>query len=254
MNINEFIGVMIGDGCLLDYPKYRQYGIEISGNATEEKDYYQKLSMFIKDEFKLNSKVFVREYKDGSHCLKLTVHNKKFALYLKNTYGLAKSKTYTVKIPSQLMNWEEGKHVLRGIFETDGSLYFSKSRITTNKPTYPRLEITTVSHDLAAQIVELLANNGFKVQCHNNRGSIVIYLSGVRMLEKWIEEIGFSSQKNWTKYFLWKKLGYYIPRITLSQRELLLAPISSQKYINSDDSECSQASVAKWLMREPAEL
>ena len=42
------------------------------------------------------------------------------------------------------------------------------------------------------------------------------------MLEKWIKEIGFSSKKNITKYLLWKKLGYYIPKSTLKERESLL--------------------------------
>ncbi len=222
IDLYEFIGIMIGDGCLIDYPHANQYGIEISGNVIEEEDYYEKISTFLKREFDLNSKVFTRTYKDGSRALKISLYNKKFAMHLKQEYGFTRNKTYTVTIPPSLMKWDKAKGVLKGIFETDGCLYFSKSKVTTTKPTYPRLEITTVSTQLAEQIVFLLKSNGFSVQNHKNRRSTVIYLSGEKMLEKWVTEIGFNSNKNWSKYYLWKKLGYYIPRISLPERMKLL--------------------------------
>ncbi len=221
-NLYEFIGVLIGDGCLMDYPHLRAYRVEITGNVVEERDYYEKISSFLQAEFSLKPKVFTRTYNDGSRGLKLLVNNKKFVSFLKNEYGFTNNKTYTVEIPNHLMTWEKSKHILRGIFETDGCLYFSKSRVTTNKPTYPRLEITTVSIKLANQIIKILKENGFSVQNHKNRSSTVIYLSGEEMLQKWINEIGFSSNKNWSKYLLWKKLGYYIPKITLPERLSLL--------------------------------
>ena len=155
-NLYEFIGVMIGDGCLMDYPHLRAYRVEITGNVVEERNYYEKISIFLQKEFNLTPKVFERSYKDGSKGLKLIVNNKKFVYFLKNEYGFTNNKTYTVEIPNHLMTWEKSKHVLRGIFETDGCLYFSKSKVTTNKPTYPRLEITTVSIKLANQIIKIL--------------------------------------------------------------------------------------------------
>ena len=228
MNLYEFIGIMIGDGCLMDYPHLRAYRVEITGNVVEERDYYEKISVFLQKEFNLTPKVFERSYKDGSKGLKLIVNNKRFVYFLKNECGFTNNKTYTIEIPNHLMAWNKSKYILRGIFETDGCLYFSKSKVTTNMPTYPRLEITTVSIKLANQIIKILKENGFSVQNHKNRTSTVIYLSGTEMLQKWINEIGFSSNKNWSKYYLWKKLGHYIPRITLPERLSLL------------EGECSQ--------------
>ena len=211
---------MIGDGCVIYYPKHKVYGIEITGNATEEKDYYAKIAQFMKKEFSLNPQVYVRKMKVGKG-LKLISYSKSLAEFLMDL-GIEGNKTYTAKIPDHLMSWDKAKGVLRGIFETDGCLYFSKSKVTTNKPTYPRLEITTVSTELSLQIIQLLQENGFLVQSHRNRNSVVIYLSGVDMLHKWINEIGFSSAKNWSKYLLWEKLGYYIPRISLPERVAML--------------------------------
>lgn len=211
---------MIGDGCLLYYPKHRVYGVEITGNATEEKDYYEKISKFMQKEFNLKPRIYVRKEIKGEG-LKLISYSKSLAEYLMS-FGIKGNKTYTVGIPQQLMSWDKAKHVLRGIFETDGSLYFSKSKVTVKKPSYPRLEFSTVSSKLAKQIVQILNENGFSVHSRRNRSAIVIYMSGENMLNKWVEEIGFSSDKNWSKYLLWKKFGCYIPRLALPDRLSIL--------------------------------
>ena len=46
------------------------------------------------------------------------------------------------------------------------------------------------------------------------------------MLEKWVKEIGFSNLATITKYDLWKKLGFYIPKITFEERKKLLKAIN----------------------------
>ena len=82
-NLYEFIGVLIGDGCLMDYPHLRAYRVEITGNVVEERDYYEKISSFLQAEFSLKPKVFTRTYNDGSRGLKLLVNNKKFDQFIK---------------------------------------------------------------------------------------------------------------------------------------------------------------------------
>lgn len=220
INLYEFLGIIIGDGCLLYYPKHRIYGLEITGNATEEKDYYQKISSFITKEFGLVPRVFVRKMPLGQG-LKLIIYSKKLADFLLNC-GITCAKTYTIIIPKKFLPWKKSKFILRGIFETDGSLYFSKSKVKVSKPSYPRLEIKTASIKLAHQLLTLLRANGFNAHSHQNGSTKVVYLSGEKMLEKWVREIGFSSCKNQSKYLLWKRLGYYIPRISLSERLELL--------------------------------
>lgn len=216
INLYEFLGIIIGDGCLLYYPEHRVYGLEITGNATEEQDYYLKIKNFITKEFNLNSRVYVRKMKNGTG-LKLVVYSKKLAEKMM-TYGITKNKTFTITIHDSLLSWEKSKFILKGIFETDGCLYFSKSKPLIGKPSYPRLEIKTASLALANQMVSILKENCFNPHDHQNGTTRVIYLSGKEMLEKWIQEIGFSSLKNKTKYLLWKELGYYIPKISLPER------------------------------------
>src|SRR3989344_697575 len=159
VNLFEFIGIMIGDGCLLYYPEYGIYGIEITGNAIEERDYYERIREFIIREFHLKPRVYVKHLKNGDG-LKLIVYSKKLAEKVMS-YGITRNKTFTIMISQEMLSWDKSKHILRGILETDGCLYFSKSKTSLGKPSYPRLEIKTASDRLARQIEVLLRENGF---------------------------------------------------------------------------------------------
>jgi len=97
------------------------------------------------------------------------------------------------------------KYIIRGLFETDGCLYFSRI-YPGAMHTYPRLEIKTNSRVLVEQLVQILKSQAFVVHSRTSKSdsTVAVYLSGQAMLNKWANEIGFSSQKNKTKHALWK--------------------------------------------------
>jgi len=219
-NIYELIGVYLGDGSIIFKPPIHQF--EICGNADDEQYYFSKISGFLKKEFDLNPRIRVKPEK-GGQSLRLTVNNKNFVLYLRNELKLKfENKTFEGHIPKEFLDWEKSKHIIRGIFETDGSLYFSKSK--KNKyPTYPRIEILTSSGKLTEQLMGILKEKGFLVQRRPHGSKTTrIYLSGDNMLEKWIKEIGFSKIKTITKHQIYKELGYYLPRCSLKERMSIL--------------------------------
>ena len=111
-------------------------------------------------------------------------------------YGKEKSKNVT--IPQEIsINWNLVKHTLRGIVDTDGSVFaVKKPRIEK----YPSIEITTISYELAKQIKEILEAQGFRVtkiwEFNQNMSENKCYrfgLNGKDSLKKWINEIGFSN-------------------------------------------------------------
>ena len=60
--------------------------------------------------------------------LKLMIYSKKFADYLIKDLKLNyKNKTKEGKIPNEFIDWKKSRHIIRGLFETDGSLYLSKT-------------------------------------------------------------------------------------------------------------------------------
>lgn len=220
LNFYEIIGIMIGDGCVLYYPEKSVYGIEISGNVDEEKEYFELISSFLEKMFEKKPRISIK-YSSKGRCLKLVLWGKSIAEYFIKI-GISPRKTYTAKIPASLLMWNKSKHIIRGLFETDGSLYFSYSKTKGLYPTYPRLEIKTVSLDLAKQLYYLLKQRFFHVQLRKTESTYCVYVSGVKMLDKWVKEIGFTNQRSKTKYLFWKKYGYYIPKISSYKRKKLL--------------------------------
>src|SRR3989344_7518568 len=221
MNIHEFIGLMIGDGCILYNQKNKTYRMEIAGDVKQDQLYFEEISKLV---YKLTNKppwIIIKKEEKG-YGLRLILNNKKFVEFLIHKIGLPYGKkTFTIFIPEKFLRWNYAKHILRGIFESDGSLYFSKSKVI-KYPSYPRIEIRTSSKKLAFQVFKLLKNRNFKVHIMKTKyNDFKIYLSGEIMLNKWIKEIGFGNINTITKYNLWKKLGYYIPKITLNQRRKL---------------------------------
>lgn len=223
MDFLELVGVIIGDGHIEYNTKTRIYRIEITAAIEAKNDYFNTIYEFLKKNSNNTPKIRERENQKGKW-LEVYVYDKKFIDKIIKTYNLIyKNKTFDAEIPPFLLHWNTSKHIIRGIFESDGSLYFSKSKLS-KYPTYPRIEIKTLSKKLAKQLCSVLKRNAFKVNKRPNRsdGSTNVYLSGDAMLEKWKKEIGFSSKKNLTKYELYKKLGYYMPKISFKERLILL--------------------------------
>lgn len=223
MNFYELIGVILGDGCIKYYPSKRVYTLDITGDAKDDQEYFNKISELLVGVTNKTSRIFVKKEKLG-HSLRLQLHSKKFLEFLLDDVGITnKKKSFNAEIPSKYMGWKYSKHILRGIFETDDSLYFSKSK-KIKYPSYPRIEIKTSSKKLASQIFTLLKQKAFKVQTRPSSGdkTIRVYVSGEAMLEKWLKDIGFSSMKKYSKYLFWKKFGYYIPRTPYKKRLSLI--------------------------------
>ena len=220
MNIYELIGLIIGDGHI-SY-KNKSWYLELDGDIKDDRDYFQKIANFLFKITKRNPIIKIRKRKKG-YSLELRFNNKKFVEYLIKKLNLKfGNKIFTVKIPEKFVDWRYSKDILKGIFESDGSLYFSKSK-AIKYPSYPRIEIKTSSKKLAKQIFEILKNREFKININKTKyKDYKVYISGEEMLKKWIKEIGFSNLATITKYRLWKKLGYYIPRITFEKRKKLL--------------------------------
>lgn len=217
MNIYELIGFFIGDGNIYYNKRHAVYRIEFCGNAEEDYDYFKQIAAFLFKETGKKVRIDLRESISGRY-IRIQFNNKKFIDRLVKMGLPIGKKTFTIKISN---NFSRKKiiSVLRGLFEADGCLYFSKSK-KGKYPTYPRVEIKTSSKDLVKQITLFLEKEGFIVYVKKPKSdrTFGIYLSGERMLEKWINLIGFTSLKNKTKYDLWRSKGFYIPHTPLKNR------------------------------------
>lgn len=153
----------------------------------------------------------IREDKSG---LRLRFYSKDFVLMLKS-YNLPcnKQKCQNIFIPTEIT---QNNHLfipcIRGITDTDGSLFFANKGYRND---YPTIEISTISEILANQLYFLLTDKlKFKIGFRNyKQGSFQriyrISINGDKMLNKWIKTIGFSNPRNLLKYqkYINKKVG-----------------------------------------------
>lgn len=190
--LSELVGIIIGDGCL--YNRKGNYLILISGNIKEDKKYYKNISRFI---FKtINKQPTIKIHQ---RALRLIIKNKNFFNFFYEHLEMKYhgDKTYKVIIPSLVLeNVGFTKACLRGIVDTDGSVFTSDK---PGSPNYPSIEITTVSKSLAFQIKDILKKLEYRVTLRwydpKNDVQVRTYkigLNGWLMLRKWYNDIGFS--------------------------------------------------------------
>lgn len=190
-NLHEFVGVIIGDGCL--YGNFNKYLIMITGNVQKDRDYYETLSDYLRS---INLNPRIKIHWNG---LRLIIQNKGFYNFIKEEFNLnyKKSKTLEARIPDKTLKSSNSAKFafLRGIFNSDGSVFTSHK---PGSPNYPSIEITTISMDLATGLEKMLGKFGFRVKLRHHdpkNGNQRIYktsINGWGMIRKWYNEIGFT--------------------------------------------------------------
>jgi len=188
----EFVGAIIGDGNLwTDGSRYR---VELTGDPHLDWAYYEYLSNIALQLFG-NKPYPLKERQNGVRFRLQSKHA--FKELTKLGIPVGEGKSSLVQIPKQILKrrWHYVRWTLRGIMDTDGTLFFSKK--TYKLPVYPTLEIRTHSRMLALQITDVLQKNGFRARPRgNDKRGYHIALYGNKMLEKWVKEIGFSNERH----------------------------------------------------------
>lgn len=192
-DIAEFVGALIGDGYI--YTNKNKYIIGFTGNPITDKEYYEYLRRLINIAWKKEVKIKLR-----GRGIRIVINSKNIVNFLINEiqikHGINKSES--VVIPEVMTkDWSLTKLVIRGIVDTDGSVFVSK------KPgidMYPSIEITTSSPELAFQLRNILLSRGFRVakiwsykSKLSKRISYKVPLNGLENVDKWLKEIGFSN-------------------------------------------------------------
>jgi DNA-binding transcriptional regulator WhiA len=189
----ELLGALLGDG-FVSLASHK-YIFGLTGNPITDKDYFDYLTSLIY--FVCNKKVVP---KVRSHGIRISVYSKNYCLRLINDFEFfpGEGKAINAKIPNFILSdWKMLKFVLRGLFDTDGSVFYSKKPCIEK---YPSLELTTSSIVLAEQVREALLCQGFRVTKIRSYFSKLskhrtykLCLYGKGNLHKWMKEIGFSN-------------------------------------------------------------
>ncbi len=200
----ELVGIIIGDGNIHYNLKTRKYYIEITGNPSEEKEYYHYISSLYMQLIKKPGRIRI-----SGGGLRLRVYSKQFVEYLikdlKMDYN--KDKAFKTKIPNPILSKKNLFLLcLRGIFDTDGSFFLANKGYRTD---YPCIEISTCSKTLANQIQRGLKTEfRIKIRKQIKKRRHILSLNGDKETEKFFIKIGSSNYKKekYKKYLATKDL------------------------------------------------
>jgi len=179
----EFVGILLGDGSI----SIRQYRIQITLNKNEIK-YAFYISKLIIELFGFKPKI---KFRKNENTLDIQVFSKQVVEFLIYEIGLVSAPKWNRAIlPKIYIDSKLGKYVLRGYFDTDGSVV-----ITNNNGTiYPRLEMKICPSPMKNSLIEILRRRKFRFgeyTIENNRTRI--QMNGKSQLQKWLKEIGIKN-------------------------------------------------------------
>jgi hypothetical protein len=198
----ELYGTLLGDGWLseLSYEyKKKIWLVGISGHSKLDNEYL----MFIKTIIKkiLNREASIK-YKKDALAMEILVYHKYFVIFMNKEMGFPIGEKKNLKITNEIaQDWNKIKHVIRGVFDTDGCFYFDKTPV--GRP-YPCISIHMRAPDLLSQIRKQLLSREFRVQLKDNNERLV--LKGSKQIYKWMKEIGSHNQRHLSKYQKWQKM------------------------------------------------
>jgi hypothetical protein len=181
----EFVGAILGDGNIHGKrPKY----VELTGDPRSDLGYFQNVLIptVIKN-LGRNPKLICR-----SRGLRFRVNHSEFVDWLAEigiSAGKARGKA---RIPDFIVSDHRlFRRCIRGVYDTDGSVYFDVRPIY-RRP-YPRVELHMTNFELLEQVMIFLNSIGIKCSLLK-KGSVET--SGTESLKLFLENIGFANTKH----------------------------------------------------------
>lgn len=176
----EFIGILLGDGSI----SIKQYRIQITLNRNEI-NYAIYVSKIILELFDIKSKI---KFRKNENALDILIFSKQLTEFLIYKIGLVSAPKWNrAVLPKFYIDSNLDKYILRGYFDTDGSIV-----VTNNNGTiYPRLEMKICPSPMRNSLIEILKRRNFKFGAYtieNNRTRI--QMNGKSQLKKWLKDIG----------------------------------------------------------------
>jgi intein/homing endonuclease len=227
----EILGIHIGDGCLSVNNRYSEY--YLGGDITEEKEYHNKWvgPLFNKKVMMplFNKKVNYKEHpKVGVYGF--YIFDKKLVDFF-TAFGICTGSKINVEVPEKIRNNKKlSLRFLRGLFDTDGNIHFDKNRSAKNPiNNVPVIKLGSVSKRLIDQVYEMLLafdlhpriKKPYKGKRDKNEvHTLLIYRKND--IDFYIKNIGFKNPKHYTRWLVFKKMGYCAPWTNLQERRKIL--------------------------------
>lgn len=181
----EFIGIMMGDGSV------STYHIGITLNATDDDDYVRFVSKLIFRLFGLHPKIYARKNKNA---VVITVARKLLVAYL-HSLGLpiGNKIIQNLNVPVWIMrNQSYARACVRGLMDTDGSVFNHTYKSKGTTYTYKKLSFTSASPALLTSVHQILLQN--KIQ--SNACGTNLRIGSAASVARYFTHIGSHNPKH----------------------------------------------------------
>lgn len=188
----ELLGALIGDGWVGISGGRKQ--VCYCGNITQQA-YAKHLQKLLFQAFRIRGYMKLRKEFSVFYII---VNSGPIFDFFRNRFDFPvgqKVKFNTGLLPSE---WDKAKNVLRGIFDTDGGIYFDKAAGYARP--YPVIDITSHNPELLEWISKTLSEKGFKVISLKYS----IRLKTIAQVERWFNEVKPSNGVHIQKWNRWK--------------------------------------------------
>ncbi|MDP3728793.1 MAG: LAGLIDADG family homing endonuclease [bacterium] len=202
------MGLHLGDGNIFS----KSHDINYTGNLYEEYNWYITWILpLLKKKFNIMFKIH-HDTRPKRESIRIRTRSKVIFTFYTQVLMLPPGKKDSCGIPYMIMRAPKNiqKAFLRGYIDTDFCLTFTRRKKGgLNK--YPKIILNTNNQQLCKDTVLLLQEMGyipyFRYNFYRPRYdqplfSNEININGKEQLEKWMREIGFSSPKHFTKYYI----------------------------------------------------
>lgn len=187
----EIYGALIGDGWLSNFKSNgkKVWIIGICANLRLERESLMNYSKIVNKKF--DRKGTFRERLD-QNTIEFTFSHKQLLLHLNKKLKFPIGKKRNITLPEKIfsMEFDKIKYVIRGIFDTDGSLYLDKNKKGVKN--YPVISIHLNQPKLLEQLRGKLSERGFKV--NHDKNNNMIKIKGRNQLRLWFDLIGSSNK------------------------------------------------------------
>lgn len=200
-NMAKLYGVLLGDGCISRFIHQNRthHAIRIDGNSVTDRSYYNYLQDLI---FSITNKKIKIRYRKRKKAIYIMFENKELANFFHEELDFPFGKKTEIKIARKIIeNQEFLKYVLRGFFDTDGCIYFTKNNSKIRY--YPIIELSTHSSKLLYQLKNELEKLDFFIRISHFKDSVKLH--GKKNVIKWMKEIGSSNPHKLGRFNAWKK-------------------------------------------------
>lgn len=158
----EFVGIMMGDGGITE----RQ--VKVTLNRVDDKDYVRFVAREMSQLFGVTPSIVPVRGKLATNIIISRTKLVQFCI----TIGLKKGNKLMqgLDIPEWILKNERyAKACVRGLIDTDGSIFNECHTIRGKRYCYPRMSFVSASPDLRRSVLIILRKNGFSPTLRNNR-------------------------------------------------------------------------------------